>query len=167
MDVNAIFKGIGEAKIVERGNPLTATAERQPDGTTKHLPAQYELEVIKCELVHAREGYDAFVATFKVLSSTNPDVKVGDKGRTWFQKMVDDTGKSAVKSFALAVLGIPSQNEDEVKAASAGLPELMAKAVGKENVFGGNKVHARVDQIITVKKQQPFNRHTFSPASSG
>lgn len=115
--------------------------------------------------MQARKGYDAFVVSFKVLSSTNPDIKPGDTSRTWFQKIVDDTGKSAVKGFALAVLQIDSANKEAVQDAckDGALEELLVAACGSAQPFRGHKVHATVDEILTKEKREPFNRHRFSP----
>lgn len=122
--------------------------------------------MLNCTTIRAREGYDAFIAKFKVISSSNPDIKVGDT-RTWFQKLADrDVGLGAVKAFCLATLGIDPADKDAVQEASESLPDLMEEVVGDAQEFAGERVHVRVDLIKTVKKGINFNRHQFSPASA-
>lgn len=41
MDLKSLFKGVGEAKLNDRGNPLTGITEVGPEGIKKR-PAEYD-----------------------------------------------------------------------------------------------------------------------------
>lgn len=172
-DFKAILAGIGDAKVTERGNPLQYITDTkqvaQPDGTIKavvnKLPAEFELEVTKCVMIRANEGYDAFVATFKVLSSNHPDIKVGES-RNWFQKMYvgqkSATSLGALKGFSLAVQGIRPGSAEEV-IASKTMSEDLAEVIGDQQAFTGQRVHCVVSHTLT-KEGKDFSRHAFGPS---
>lgn len=159
-DVSVSFKGLGTAKISERGQPL-------PLGT-------YILEVKRCLAKATQEKGDAFIVELKVVSADHPatvpesqHVRPGTEGFSWFQKILPgtkrDTSLGAIKAFCLAVMGVNKDDKDKVEAESAKLEDNMDKVTGPEQVFAGSKVKCTVI-LITTKEGKPFHLHQFSPA---
>lgn len=176
------FSGLREAKMFERGTPLTAKKVGPNPAYTKDKPegdsnepclwaeSTFDLEIEKCLLKKTRKSGMGFIVEMRV-TGTSPDPvahPVGAK-RSWFQKMEDaDVAFGAIKQFAAAVSGVNPNDKEAVKRdVEPHVEDLMDKACDEGvNALKGSKVRCTVLHKRTQKNFE-FSQHNFEPATAG
>jgi hypothetical protein len=165
------FDGIRDAKIFERGTPLTPITNA--DGTFSD--GHYALEIVKCQVKATQAKGPAFIAEFKVLTSDNPAHKVGDVV-SFYQSMVDlNKAYPSIKAFLLPATGVSVRDKVAVAEAEKTIVADMEDAVrevpeaGKPavNALAGVKVSCIAHNVFTVEKpgkpSHPFTQYNFEP----
>lgn len=129
-----IFKGSAKEKITKRG--------------TSFEEGEHIAEIVNLQLFETFDRGVAFIATFKVISSDNPKVKVGSE-RSWYQGLdgkQSKVGKPLVHVLCFAAEGINRDDltDEEEEAAREAFEEKLCnlddttyvgkrvKVVGKE-----------------------------------
>ena len=160
--MTSAFQGLQEAKIFEKGTPLTPNM-----GPGGYIDATYDLRVSKCILKKTRKSGDAFICEFEVLASDNSAHPVGSK-RSWYQSMKDlDVAFPSIKTFVLAVSGISLDDKSAVAAANATIVADMDEACSERNALAGAVVrcvvHNKITKSVDGKPGHDFSHYTFTP----
>lgn len=155
--------GIGSAKVTKHSNPLSFITHRDEDGTESYSPAEFLLEITKCEVIRTTlKQRTAFIATFRVLESGHPQIRAGEE-RTWYQDMDQPSGPGALKAFILAAIG--ATTDEEIESASAEMDDNLDDVYGEEQSLAGRHVGVRVSRLLT-RENKPFSLHSFSAVAS-
>jgi len=149
----SIFTGLSQAKVSESGVYLP------PNG-------RFKLEILKCQLVHPRDGSAAFVVDFKVLESSISDVKPGET-RNWYQKN-NDSFLSAILEFLAAAFGFNCNDpahKAQMEAQLKPQAELYAEAaVGDQQLLKGKLIKVETQKRDT-RAGGEFTRHVWLPVT--
>jgi hypothetical protein len=150
----SLWKGIGQARIFERGNYVTGGF----NGLVR----------VKRTIAKATRGSGlAFIVEMEVVTTNIPNIHPVGAKVTWFQKMVDlDIAYPAIKAWAAACVGLGIQQKAQIEEAFAGevLEELMTYATDHEdsNEFVNILLHLETVMVKT-KAGGDFTRYDFSP----
>lgn len=153
------FAGIGEVEVTTRGIYL--------------LPGSYDLEVENILTITTRKKTNAFIAEFRVLKSSNPEVAEGALV-SWYQALELDAALPNIKKLFIALTGT-NMADPKAKETFNGeleeLLELMTSFVPGKDENGDERVHpakelgwkVHVDCVMTeTKAGGEFTVHNWS-----
>lgn len=172
------FSGLRDAKMFERGTPLSARKlganpahdKNQPESDKNEpflwAPQTFVLEIEKCLLKKTRKSGMGFIVEMRVLEPSPDPIAhpVGSK-RSWFQKMEDaDVAFGAIKQFAAAASGVNPNDKEAVKTQiEPYVEDTMEQACDEgKNALKGAKLKAEVAHKRTQKNFE-FSQHIFEP----
>ncbi len=145
------FSGVNQAQVFDSGN---------------YFPwanAKYMVEIERCIVKKSRRAGEVFICEMKVLESNNSEMPKGVSG-TWLVKLDnEDTAYPNLKQFALAAMGVDTNDKEAVNEHSKNVEEALDAACGEEQAFAATKLYLETVAHTTQKKTQ-FTKHTFSPA---
>lgn len=148
------FAGLKNAKPSDKGVYLS--------------PGEYDVEIIKCQVIHTRGKGDAFVADFKLIASQEKRPEGAPQNhpvgsiRNYYQGLQDtDVAWPELKRFAYAVLGAASA-EDKAKVDENVESLFQAIDGGKHDLFAGKKAHVSVVKRTTIKNKREIDAATFT-----
>lgn len=150
----SLWKGIGQAKIFERGNYVK--------GGFKGL-----VRVKRTIAKPTRGSGIAFIVEMEVVTTNVPEKHPVGTKVTWFQKMIDlDIAFPAIKAWAAACVGLGIHQKVQIEQTLGGevLEELMAHATDNEdnNEFINILLGLETTDVKT-KTGGDFTRYDFSP----
>jgi len=149
----SIFSGLSQAKISESGVYLP------PNG-------RFKVKILKCQLIHPRDGSAAFVVDLEVLESSIPDIKVGET-RNWYQKN-NDSFLGAVLEFMAAAFGF-NANDPAHKAAIETQLKPQAEQYAEATVGPAQMLAGKILRVETQKRDTrsggDFTKHIWMPGS--
>lgn len=155
--MSSLWSGMKSAPVGGRGNFLKAGYH-------------FDIEIDRCLTLETREKGLAFIAEFKVLTSTCQDIQPGSSC-SWYQSMgrnIRETALSAIKGFIAAASGLdPRKDAQRIKdELDPGIEEMMDAVTGQENVLCGTKIHVETYSKQT-KEGGDFTVHIFTPFVEG
>ena len=139
-----VFDGLDSARTFDQGNYFEQ--------------GKYLLKIKKCLIKDTFQSGQAFIVEFEVVTSDNPNHKVGSTG-SWVQKMTPkEISLPAIKSFIFAVVGAVTPADRE----KVPCQDLADKAT-KDGVFDGELVECEYIPK-TTKKDKKICVPIFRPA---
>jgi hypothetical protein len=163
-DIDAMFGGMAKAPIFGRGNYMKE--------------GNFLVEITNVFVKPRFKGGNVFVAEFKILTSDNPEQKVGGSG-SWVPKIETPNTFGDIKSLIFAATGVDPKkvsNDDEaahadvtrMAKAACGSPtaikELEAKGVPADFMVG---LQVKLEcNIVKTRANTDFTRYTWSPAEA-
>lgn len=158
MSAMDLLNGIGDAEFGNERNPYL-------------LEGIHTLQIKQVNYIAKRKGGFAYIVAFKVLDSTNPEMKVGGT-YSWYQDFeYVDSAKRAVKAFCYAALGLTSGSPaEERQAVDSNMVSLVIESTtdgyeNSENCFAGSVI--KCESRTEPGKKNPsklYTNHRFSPA---
>lgn len=146
------FAGLRDAKIFERGTPLSV--------------GKFKVEITKCQVLRTRAKGDAFIVEFKILESSDTVKHPLGSIRSWYQSLQDSTiAFGEIKAFAAAVLGIPPSDKEAIRTkVDPEIETIMERAISAEQALKGAKVAVECTHKLT-KAGKDFTRHDWAPVA--
>jgi hypothetical protein len=154
-----VLKGIGDAAFGNERNPYL-------------MGGLHTLQIKQVNFIPKREGGNAYIVAFKVIDSTNPEMREGSTF-AWYQDFTyPDSAKVAVKAFCYAALGLTSASSlEERQAVDLELVKLVLQSTTdgheeSENCFVGTviKCESRL-KASTKDASKIYTNHYFSPGA--
>lgn len=149
----SIWSGMKSVAVSGRGNFL-------PPG------GHFDVQIDRCMAFETREKGLAFIAEFKVLTSTHADVQPGSSG-AWYQSLranIRETAFSNIKGLITSALGLDSRKDAE-RIKTELDPEIetfMDLVTGEENALCEKIVHVETF-LKKTKEDNDFTVHIFTP----
>lgn len=151
---NALFKGMKDAQVFERGNWM------QPD-------CLYDLEIKRTFIKDTLKIGPCFIVEFLVLKSTCDKHPPGSKV-TWLQKLTNkNVAFGALKLFTYPVLDAeyPKDKKFITEEIDPQLEEFLTEACETNN-WAGRKVRCQTVGTKTKEKNEDFTQHNWSILSA-
>lgn len=147
-------------------NPFSGVSAAQLSESGSYFPyakARYLCEVSRVLMKNSRKSGELFTVELKVLESTHPEVFEGET-RTWQVKMSNvDTAPGNLKMFALAMMGVPTNDQKKVAAVLSKIEKALQEACD-DGKYNGAIVAIDCEPIRT-KAGNDFTKCTFSPGA--
>lgn len=135
------FSGVDDAEVFEGG--------------VYFLPGVYTVEIRECKGVTSRKRQDLYIVECKILKSSNPLREAGTRA-SWCVNMSNDSWKSNLKKFAIAVNG----GEEDL----GSVKDFLMASISAANPVKGEQLELVCTQI-TTRAGMPFTKHEWSPLS--
>lgn len=152
------FDGLSEAGGPQKGIKLKGDAI-------------YELEVVSTGVIPTRKHGDAFLAKFRVVSSSAEEHAPGFEVE-FFQILSYDSALQNVKDLAMALIGLPDTPENHKKVRDdKSFNKNFGKKAIEDNGFAGTHIHVQTATRESKARKDPLTgeplkwvHHKFSPS---